>query len=608
MNTITSWIKWNKNLHLGLNDIDLLHAQLFKTVDELKKTNPQKRKQAFDKLRRDALLHYQHEKNMMHLHHIDFEYQQMHLIFHEHYISYIDQIRNRIDDCLMADWEPFLLFLLKWLQWHIITMDSFLAKQILNSDLKLSEQERNHIKAIVSDSVYFELGKKTWKIVELEQQIDNETARRKSVELSFSLSDTRLQALIDFSNSWEYWEEPDGKISYTSPSCEHITGYSAAEFLENPGLIYDIIHPDDRHIMELHQKDKKTHEDFGQELLYRIIQRDGTVRHIAHHCHVVYSRENRFLGRRGSVRDRTDLHEQAEQQRLAETVFTSVNEAVLVTDQAWKILRVNPSFTEITGETFDAVQGKSAFLLFDEVHQQEWMQQVTDSVEKTGLWQGEFLGLRKNRHSYDGWISIYSVKNKDKQLINYVLVFSDISERKKNEDKIYKLAHFDLLTGLPNRALLLDRLQQSMLKAKRESHFLALMFVDLDKFKSVNDTLGHYIGDLLLKAVADRLLECVRESDTVARIGGDEFIVLLPIIQLEDDAKKVGRKILECITEDYLLEGNLVQIGVSVGIAIFPIHGNTHEELMTNADAAMYEAKHGSGPSVISFSELAKQR
>ncbi len=602
MNSKASLIEWNPNLNLGLNEFDSAHQMLFRFIHELAKTESGKREAVFDKLRQHALNHCQYEKNVMQKHHIDPEYQQVHLAFHHNYISYLDQMKILIQKGASADFDRIFPFLLNWLTWHISCMDVILTKSLSQPESEWIKQNIKLLKTAGWDALYRELGQKFLEIDELNQRLHRKIAQRKIMESDVALSNAQLHAMINFSNSWEYWEDPDGKIRYTSPSCERITGYPISDFLENPDLIYDIIHPDDRHVMQEHRLNKKVQEKSEHELLYRIIRKDGKVCHVAHHCHVIYGNTNQFLGRRGSIRDRTELQLQAEQLQLAETVFTSVNEAVLVTDQNWKILRVNPSFFKITGKSFEEVQGMDASQLFDNTT--ERIRHIVELVEEIGFWEGEVLGYRKNGPSFDGWISVYSVKNRDDQLINRVLVLSDISDKKRNEERIYRLAHFDLLTGLPNRALLLDRLQQSILKAKREAHLLALMFVDLDKFKLVNDTLGHYIGDLLLKEVANRLNECIRQSDTAARIGGDEFIILLPIIQSEDDAKKVGEKILERVREDYLLDGNPVQVGVSVGIAIFPVHGNTHEELMTHADAAMYQAKHGGGPSLVSFSEL----
>ncbi len=602
MDSNTFLIDWNKNLKTGLDELDVIHQKLFTLIDELSHSDSENVMSIFDDLRHFVLSHYQYEKNSLQKQSTHLEYQRLHLTFHKNYIDYLDQIKSIILES-PAEVNHISAFLLKWLKWHITFSDTFWTKKIIHPELESIPEETDWHQMAEFQKVYCELGQKILEIAQLNLRINNKIAKQKMMESNFALSNAQLQAMINFSNSLEYWEDPDGKIKYVSPSCERITGYPVNDFLENPDLLYDIIYPEDRYMMEKHRVNKAFQEENEQEVFYRINKRDGNIIHVAHNCHVIYDQENRLLGRRGSIRDRTELQQKVEQQQLAETVFTSVNEAVLVTDRNWNILRINPSFSKITGKSFDEVKGSKANLLFDNT--EERIQRIVELVEEIGFWEGEVLGYRKDKPPYDCWISIYSVKNQG-QLLNHVLVFSDISDKKKNDEKIYKLAHFDLLTDLPNRTLFLERLRQAILQAKRQSHLLALMFVDLDKFKLVNDTLGHYIGDLLLKEVANRLNECIRQSDTAARIGGDEFVILLPTITSEEDAKKVGEKILERVREDYLLDGNLVNVGVSIGIAIFPLHGKTHEELLTNADAAMYQAKHGGGHSLISFSELSK--
>jgi diguanylate cyclase (GGDEF)-like protein len=184
------------------------------------------------------------------------------------------------------------------------------------------------------------------------------------------------------------------------------------------------------------------------------------------------------------------------------------------------------------------------------------------------------------------------VKADNGQVTHYVGTMIDITARKADELRIAHLAHYDMLTDLPNRTMLLDRLHQALAQARRDQHMLALMFLDLDKFKIVNDKLGHEVGDLLLKKVALRMQACVkRESDTVSRIGGDEFVVLLPHIEHENDAVMVAEKLLLALNRPFVIGSETIQIGSSIGIAIYPHHANDAEELMKNSDAAMYQAK-----------------
>jgi len=234
--------------------------------------------------------------------------------------------------------------------------------------------------------------------------------------------------------------------------------------------------------------------------------------------------------------------------RLAATVFDTVDTAVMVTDTDNRIIKVNPAFSVITGYTPGEAIGNTTHMLSSGAHTPEFYKELWSTLKASGSWQGEISNRRKNGEFYIEWLSINEVRDNEGQLTHYVALFSDISERKAAEEHMHTLAHYDALTGLPNRTLLSDRLQQAITSAKREKSHMALMFIDLDKFKPVNDTLGHHIGDLMLKEVAQRMLECLRESDSAARIGGDEFVVLLPLIDAASDAVAVAEKIRHALT------------------------------------------------------------
>jgi diguanylate cyclase (GGDEF)-like protein len=214
----------------------------------------------------------------------------------------------------------------------------------------------------------------------------------------------------------------------------------------------------------------------------------------------------------------------------------------------------------------------------------------TQLVE-TGSWSGEVLNRKKSGEVYVEWLSIKRVLDDKGQLTHHVAVFSDITARKAAEGRIRHLAMHDALTDLPNRTLLTERIEQAIVRARREKSRLGLMYFDLDKFKPINDSLGHEVGDLLLKAVARRAVDCVRESDTVARIGGDEFVVLLPVLAEERDALMVAEKIRAALNQPFQVAGNTLNISTSIGLTIYPEHGVDEQMLTRNADAAMYQAK-----------------
>ncbi|HQS59558.1 MAG: hypothetical protein B7Y56_14135 [Gallionellales bacterium 35-53-114] len=300
-------------------------------------------------------------------------------------------------------------------------------------------------------------------------------------------------------------------------------------------------------------------------------------------------------------------HELAERKRaeagirLAATVFDTVDTAVLVTDKGTRIIKVNPAFTAITGYTSEDAIGKTPRILSSGAHTREFYREMWHTIKTTGSWQGEIFNRRKNGEFFTEWLSINEVRDNEGNLSNYVSLFSDISERKAAEEHMHNLAHYDPLTGLPNRTLLADRLQQAISAARREKTNMALMFIDLDKFKPVNDTLGHHIGDLMLKEVANRMLECLRESDSAARIGGDEFIVLLPVIEVEADAVAVAEKIRLALNQPFNIAEHSLNISSSIGVAVYPDHGTDEKSLLRHADTAMYFAKEAGRNNVMLY-------
>lgn len=293
--------------------------------------------------------------------------------------------------------------------------------------------------------------------------------------------------------------------------------------------------------------------------------------------------------------------------RLAEKVFDSVDAAVLVTDQDNRIIKVNPAFTMITGYSAAEAMGKTTHMLSSGAHPPEFYKEMWTTLKANGSWQGEISNRRKNGEFYTEWLAINEVRDKEGNLTHYVALFSDISERKAEEAQMHNLAHYDPLTGLPNRTLLSDRLQQAITAAKREKSHMALMFIDLDKFKPINDTLGHHIGDLMLKEVAKRMLACLRESDSAARIGGDEFVVLLPLLEAQSDAFAVAEKIRHALFQPFELAGHSLNISSSIGVAVYPEHGSDEKTLLRNADTAMYFAKASGRNNVMIFTQEMKR-
>jgi diguanylate cyclase (GGDEF)-like protein/PAS domain S-box-containing protein len=267
-------------------------------------------------------------------------------------------------------------------------------------------------------------------------------------------------------------------------------------------------------------------------------------------------------------------------------------EAMVITDANNIILRINKSFTESTGYAESDALGKKISILKSGRHDADFYAKMWESILSTGTWQGEIWDRRKNGEIYPKWLSITAVKGRDGIVTHYVGMHTDITERKAVEEQIKLLAFYDPLTGLPNRRLLYERLKHGINVERREGKQLALLIMDLDRFKSVNDSLGHLAGDELLQQVAGRIAASLRDVDMVARLGGDEFVVLLEDITKSDDAARIAEDIISDLSKPFnLVQGHDVQIGVSIGISLYPQHGDCPDALMDHADAALYQAK-----------------
>ncbi len=284
------------------------------------------------------------------------------------------------------------------------------------------------------------------------------------------------------------------------------------------------------------------------------------------------------------ARSRKDL-------QTARQVIEASVDAVLITDAAGRIEYVNMSFTRLTGYSADEVIGRNPRLLKSGRHSDEFYQRIWAELAEHGHWQGEIWNRRKDGEIFAMWQRINAIRAVDGSNMKYASVFSDITERKQNEELILYQANYDALTGLPNRRLFYDRLEQELKKAHRADQVLALLFIDLDRFKEVNDTLGHHVGDQLLQEATRRIGLCVRESDTVARLGGDEFVVILTGLTDGGGVGKVAEHIIHELEQPFAFGKEQVYPSASVGITLYPGDGLDADTLLANADQAMYTAK-----------------
>jgi diguanylate cyclase (GGDEF)-like protein/PAS domain S-box-containing protein len=276
---------------------------------------------------------------------------------------------------------------------------------------------------------------------------------------------------------------------------------------------------------------------------------------------------------------------------IARKVMEHTSEGIIVTDLKGNILLANPAFEVVTGYSVDEVIGKNPNILQSGLHDAEFYEKMWNDITNNGFWKGEIWNKRKDGELFVEWLTISSVKDKEGNITNYVAVFSDITEQKSNIEQLKRLAHYDLLTGVPNRYLFTKRLENLIQTSSRYNQQFALLFLDLDRFKYINDTLGHQAGDLLLQKVAQRLKGILRKKDTIARIGGDEFVIILPNLKHIREAVQTAEMIIEALKSSFFLNGQEVYISTSIGISFYPYDGEDIETLVRNADRAMYQAK-----------------
>ncbi|MEW8569687.1 MAG: EAL domain-containing protein, partial [Candidatus Thiodiazotropha sp.] len=379
-----------------------------------------------------------------------------------------------------------------------------------------------------------------------------------------------------------------GDIEYVNPRFEKVSGYSAEEVLgENPRIL---------------KSGDKTREEYkamwdallaGREWrgIFHNKRKDGSIYWESASISPLRDERGQITHFIAVKEDVTTQKRAEDQLRMNATVFDTTSEGIMVTDADNIIKTVNPAFTRITGYSAEEVVGQSPSILSSGRHEEEFYEELWNSVLHKRYWSGEIWNRRKDGSVFPEWLSIAAIPDDDGIAKEYVAVFSDISKHKENEEQIRYQANYDALTGLPNRSLLSDRLEQAIGSALREKWMLAILFIDLDQFKMVNDTFGHVMGDELLQLVAERIGDCVRESDTVARFGGDEFVILLQDVTEMDAVANIATKVIDSITKVFTLYERDIYIGASVGITIFPDDAMNADSLLRNADMAMYQAK-----------------
>jgi diguanylate cyclase (GGDEF)-like protein/PAS domain S-box-containing protein len=397
----------------------------------------------------------------------------------------------------------------------------------------------------------------------------------------------------------------DGALFAINPAACAMLGRTEQELMD--GGRKDFLDLNDPRIPKLFAKRAKNGFARGE---MNFVRADGTPFEIEVSS-VLYKGSDGKLLASTVFRDITARKKAEADLRIAASAFES-QEGIFVSGADWRILKVNQAFTRQTGYSADEALGQQPHTLLGSDRTDAGLYSViAHGLNRNGNWQGEVWDRRKSGEVYPVWLIITVLRNDSGEVTHYVATMTDITDRKAAEEEIRNLAFFDPLTSLPNRRLLMDRLGQALMSTTRIRRNGALLFLDLDNFKGLNDTLGHDMGDMLLKEVAKRLLACVREGDTVARLGGDEFVVMLPGLS-EDlgiakaQAALVGEKILDLLNQAYLLSGTVYRSTPSIGVTLFGEHNESKDELLKRADMAMYQAK-AAGRNTLRFFDASMQ-
>ena len=419
-----------------------------------------------------------------------------------------------------------------------------------------------------------------------------EYRRRKAQQLAFARvqeSEDRLKTALKASGQglW-YWNKAEGRILRFNVAHLFHPKYENIEDLE---AIEDIIHDKDVSILKS-QREAFINGKRESEVQYRVKAKNNQWRWIIDKGQVIeFDSEGNVARAAGTYTDITELKRSQLELRLSDQVIQSMTEAVVVMREDKKVSFVNPAFCRLTGCEINDVRGQRLIKLRSEKHADQFYENFWNEYEEDGVWYGEVWMRTKSGKDILCALEAFQLSDEELNEKLFVLIFSNITERRKAEEELSYLARYDTMTGLPNRSLMQDRLSHALALAKRHDHKLALMFMDLDGFKKINDSLGHQVGDLLLKNTASLIQSCIRQEDTLARLSGDEFILLIEEYRNKDQLVTVAEKILSTLEKPMSLAGHQVVVTCSLGISQFPTDASEADNLMKYADTAMYYAK-----------------
>lgn len=428
-----------------------------------------------------------------------------------------------------------------------------------------------------------------WFLESLAQILSNTLSR---LEVTENLREARdfAENLITSASIIILVLDAEGRIQSFNPYFEQLSGYHLAEMRGEPWLEHFIPETDTPRIQGL--LTAAAGGSFSQGVINPIRIRDGRELLIEWRNQPLCDKDGQTTGILAIGQDVTERKRIEEQLQLAASVFTHTQEGICITNAEGIIVNVNDAYTAITGYSREEAIGQAAAMRRSGHHSEEFYQAMLDEIVTQGHWHGEAWNIRKNGELYPELLTVNQVLDKQGQVSHFVCVFTEISAIKAYEEKLKQMAHYDALTGLPNRVLVADRLNQAMAQHERRGRFLAVVFIDLDGFKQVNDSYGHEVGDRLLAALAVQMRSALREGDTIGRLGGDEFIALLIDLEQKTDAIGLLERLLRAASEPVILDAIRLLVSASIGVSFYPQNeGLDAEGLLRQADKAMYEAK-----------------
>lgn len=584
---------WDKNFETGIELIDEQHKQLVDILNRLAAhlaslSSVTALDKIFDELANYADYHFKSEEGIWSRYFKDDEWFIEHEHTHGSFIHEVIELKNNKDN------KPFddviyniVIFLSKWLAYHILDTDKRMAKVVLNiqsgapleeakekANLDMSGSMQTHIETVLS--MYSSISTRSLDLM-------REKALRLQAEKALHVSEERWKFILDSGreNIWDWDIQNDELVSSENDvSIIDIIDKKLHKNNKNPH-----IHPAD---IEQVKADFQAHLDGETEFYsnkHRVLYEDNSWSWILSRGKVVSRAKN------GEALHMIGTHTDITERELASLIYNNSSQSMFVSDADNNIISVNPSFTKVTGYIESEVLGKNPKIFASGMHDNIFYKNMWNLVNANGFWSGEVVNKRKNGDTYVSELKINSIKNVDGVIDHYVALFSDITEKKKSEKIIIEQANFDPLTRLENRRMLKMRLEEEIQRSSRSNIPFALLFIDLDHFKDVNDSLGHDIGDILLIEASVRIKEEIRESDIIARFGGDEFTVILPGIKDTLGVDRIAQNIIDALSQPFVFDEDKIYLSASIGVTLYPADAKSGSELLTNADQAMYQAK-----------------